>query len=156
MKNKIFKIIFAFFLIITLLPIVYAHFPPTHVYYTLESMRTTDSPITRLCKDREEQVIYGNLGADVPVHFSRFWPQYKLTNLAPTPVSTLEKAKSVARNAGLNYVYIGNVPGHQGETTFCPVCKRALIVRKGYTVTENNLLEGRCPFCKAEIKGVWS
>jgi len=67
MKNKIFKIFFTFFLIITLLPIVYAHFPPTHVYYTLESMRTTDSPISRLCKDREEQVIYGNLGADVPV-----------------------------------------------------------------------------------------
>jgi len=117
----------------------------------LPGLNDSSEEIEKMCLWIKE-----NLGPDTPVHFSRFWPQYKLTNLAPTPVSTLEKAKSVARNAGLNYVYIGNVPGHQGETTFCPVCKRALIVRKGYTVTENNLLEGRCPFCKAEIKGVWS
>ena len=117
----------------------------------LPGLNDSPSEIEKMCLWIKE-----NLGQDTPLHFSRFWPQYKLTNLAPTPVSTLEKAKSVARNAGLNYVYIGNVPGHQGETTFCPVCKQAIIVRKGYTVTENNLLEGRCPFCKAEIEGVWA
>lgn len=96
-----------------------------------------------------------NLGADTPLHFSRFWPMYKLSNSPPTPVSTLENACGIAQRAGLKYVYIGNVPGHSGETTFCPKCKRALIVRIGYNITENNIAEGKCKFCGEKIEGIW-
>src|SRR4030066_2327248 len=74
------------------------------------------------------------LGADTPIHFSRFYPLYKLKTLPPTPVSTLEKARSVAMSAGLEYVYIGNVPGHEGENTFCPNCRKRIIRRIGFMV----------------------
>jgi pyruvate formate lyase activating enzyme len=98
-----------------------------------------------------------NLGADVPVHFSRFWPQYKLTHLSPTPVETLDKAREIAQDVGLNFVYIGNVPGHQGEHTYCPRCKKIVVQRSGYTILENNLSSsGNCKFCQYPIPGVWS
>ena len=97
-----------------------------------------------------------NLGPDVPIHFSRFWPQYKLTNLYPTPVETLEKARGAASNAGLNYVYIGNVPGHEGENTFCAKCKLPIIKRSGYTILANHILNGMCEVCGNGIPGVWS
>lgn len=97
-----------------------------------------------------------NLGAQTPLHFSRFWPMYKLINLAPTPLKTLETAKAAAESAGLKYVYIGNVPGHKGESTFCPVCGRNLIERIGYTIKENNLAQGSCKYCNAKIPGVWA
>ena len=96
-----------------------------------------------------------NLGPDTPLHFSRFWPMYKLTNLSPTPVETLEKAKKIANDAGLKYVYIGNIPGSSAESTFCPVCQKLLIGRSGYTITENNTENGKCKFCNAEIPGIW-
>lgn len=98
-----------------------------------------------------------NLGPDVPLHFSRFWPQYKLTALSPTPVETLDKAREVARDSGLKFVYVGNVPGHTGENTYCPQCSKVVILRRGFTILENNLdLQGNCKFCKYPIPGVWS
>lgn len=111
-----------------------------------------DSPdeIEKMCGWIKE-----NLGVSTPVHFSRFWPMYKLTNLAPTPVATLEAAQSIAKNAGLKYVYIGNVPGHQGETTFCPRCRQPLIIRLGYAITAYNLVGGNCKFCQEKIEGIW-
>ncbi|MDP2938966.1 MAG: AmmeMemoRadiSam system radical SAM enzyme [Candidatus Omnitrophota bacterium] len=100
--------------------------------------------------------IRDNLGVDVPLHFSRFWPLYKLMHLSPTPVSTLEKLREVALKVGLKYVYIGNVPGNIAETTFCPKCGKPLIVRSGYTILENNLdKQGHCKFCKQKIPGIW-
>jgi pyruvate formate lyase activating enzyme len=96
------------------------------------------------------------LGSDTPLHFSRFYPLYKLKNLPPTPVSTLEKARMVALSAGLEYVYIGNVPGHQGENTFCPRCKRLLIQRTGYMVGEVHLRDGKCGYCSKPIPGIWA
>ena len=96
------------------------------------------------------------LGPDTPVHFSRFYPLYKLKSLPATPVSTLEKARSVAMAAGLEYVYIGNVPGHEGENTFCPKCKKMVIRRTGYVVGEVNLKEGKCKFCGRPIAGIWT
>jgi pyruvate formate lyase activating enzyme len=101
------------------------------------------------------QWIATNLGPDVPLHFLRFFPQHKLTNLPPTPVETLEKACAIARESGLNYVYIGNVPGHREENTYCPRCKKMLIKRKGYFVEQMNIKNGRCAFCGKEIAGVW-
>ncbi len=95
------------------------------------------------------------LGPDTPIHFSRFYPLYKLKTLPPTPVSTLEKAREVALSAGLEYVYLGNIPGHAGENTFCPKCKKMIIQRTGYMVGEINLKEGRCRYCGKPIPGIW-
>lgn len=96
-----------------------------------------------------------NLGPNVPLHFSRFYPAYKMRNLPPTPVQTLERAKKIAEKVGLKFVYIGNVPGHPAENTYCPKCKRLLIRRRGYQITEYNLNKGRCKFCGKKIPGVW-
>jgi len=96
------------------------------------------------------------LGPETPIHFSRFYPLYKLRSLPPTPVSTLEKARSIAMSAGLEYVYIGNVPGQEGENTFCPKCKKMVIKRTGYMVGEVNLKEGKCRFCGKPIPGIWA
>ena len=99
--------------------------------------------------------IRDNLGRDVPLHFSRFWPQYKLTGLPATPIETLEEAWKLAKDSGLNYAYIGNVPGHPAEHTYCPSCAKPVIKRSGYVVLENNVVNGRCEFCGAGIAGVW-
>ncbi|MGZ3591958.1 MAG: AmmeMemoRadiSam system radical SAM enzyme [Thermodesulfobacteriota bacterium] len=96
------------------------------------------------------------LGGETPVHFSRFYPLYKLKSLPPTPVSTLEKARSIGLSVGLEYVYIGNVPGHEGENTFCPKCKKMIIKRAGYMVGEINLKEGKCRYCGKPIPGIWT
>ncbi len=96
------------------------------------------------------------LGPDTPIHFSRFYPLYKLRMLPPTPVSTLEKARGVALASGLEYVYIGNVPGHEGEHTFCPKCKKRIIQRTGYMVGEVHLKNGKCKFCGKPIPGIWT
>jgi pyruvate formate lyase activating enzyme len=97
-----------------------------------------------------------DLGADTPIHFSRFYPLYKLKTLPPTPVSTLEKAREVALSAGLEYVYIGNIPGHAGENTFCPKCKKMVIQRTGYMVGEINVKAGKCKYCGKPIPGIWA
>ena len=96
------------------------------------------------------------LGADTPIHFSRFYPLYKLKNLPPTPVSTLEKARAVALSTGLEYVYIGNIPSHEGENTFCPKCKKMIIQRTGYMVGEVHLKAGKCGYCGKPIPGIWT
>ncbi|HHS12159.1 MAG TPA: AmmeMemoRadiSam system radical SAM enzyme [bacterium] len=99
--------------------------------------------------------IRNNLGDDVPLHFSRFYPKYKLKNLPPTPITALEKARNLCLDAGLHYVYIGNVPGHEGENTYCPQCHKMLIQRLGYRIIKNHIQNGRCLHCGNEIAGVW-
>lgn len=96
-----------------------------------------------------------NVGPDVPLYFSAFYPQYKLTGVPPTPVETLEKAYAIAKEEGLNYVYIGNVYGHLKENTYCPRCGKILIKRMGYAIEENNIVDGKCKFCGNKIPGVW-
>ncbi len=100
--------------------------------------------------------VAGELGPDVPLHFTRFHPDYLLPNLPRTPVATLEKAYELGRAAGLRHVYVGNVPGHPGNTTFCPKCRKPVIERSHMFVTANRLVGGRCPACKEPIAGVWS
>lgn len=95
--------------------------------------------------------IVETLGPDTPVHFSRFHPDYELTDLPPTPIDTLEEAMTVAENAGLRYVYCGNVPGHEAESTYCPNCDTLVIERNGFTIQSYNLVEGACPSCGHEI-----
>jgi pyruvate formate lyase activating enzyme len=100
--------------------------------------------------------IKSELGPDTPVHFSRFYPLYKLRNLPPTPVTTLERNRKIALEAGLEYAYIGNVPGHEAERTYCPQCKKLLIFRQGYSIGEVNLNKGKCRFCGKAISGIWT
>ena len=97
-----------------------------------------------------------NLGEDTPLHFSRFFPLYKLLSLSPTPVETLEKARQIALDCGLQYVYIGNLAGHPAENTYCPKCKKAVIERRGYFILQNNIENGKCKFCGEKIAGIWN
>ena len=98
--------------------------------------------------------IRSNLGDSVPLHFSRFFPQFKLKNLPPTPPETLIRARKIAMKEGLKYVYIGNIAYPEGETTWCPGSKEKAIVRQGYFVTANNLKDGACPDGE-KIPGIW-
>ena len=99
--------------------------------------------------------IEAHLGAGTPLHFTRFYPLYRLRNLPPTPVSSLERARDTAREAGLQFVYIGNVPGHEGENTFCPNCGERIINRIGYMVAETRLADAACAACGHPIPGIW-
>lgn len=99
--------------------------------------------------------IMENLGPDVPLHFNRFMPAYRLTHLPATPVRTLEAAHRIARDAGLNFVTIGNVPGHRYNSTFCPGCGEKIIHRAGLTMLSNQIRNGQCRFCNRPIPGVW-
>mgnify|MGYP001040349936 CR=1 FL=1 len=96
-----------------------------------------------------------NLGDDVPLHFLRFMPACKLTKLPYTPVQTLEAARRTAMAAGMKYVYIGNVPGHEGNSMFCPSCGECLIARYHFLVLSYNLDGDKCKFCGYEIPGLW-
>jgi len=107
-------------------------------------------------KVREMAVwIKKNIGPDIPLHFSRFYPKYKLKNLPPTPVSTVEKLRNTALDVGLNFVYIGNVPGHEGENTYCPSCGKLVIGRIGFQITTMRLKNGVCEYCGYKLPGVW-
>ncbi len=99
--------------------------------------------------------IADSLGTEVPVHFSRFHPNYKLTDRPSTPGSTLENARRIAVEEGLKYVYIGNVRGSEHEDTFCPNCGKKIIDRTGYFIESLDIVGGACRFCGAEIDGVW-
>jgi len=112
--------------------------------------------------DRPEQLrdmcrwIRDEVGELVPVHFSRFQPMYLVKNLPPTPVSTLESARRIALEEGLRFVYVGNVPGHEGENTYCPGCHGAVISRSGYRIEAVRLKKGRCAACGTPIPGIWA
>ncbi len=106
-------------------------------------------------KDLEEMAdfIANELGRYVPWHLSAFHPDYKVLDKPPTSIQTLQKAYKIAKEAGLYYVYLGNVPVR--ADTYCPNCQTLLIDRSGYNVITNNLIDGQCPKCKREIEGVW-
>lgn len=98
--------------------------------------------------------IFTDLGCAVPWHVSGYYPAYKFT-APPTPIRTLERAWQIGKDAGLEFVYIGNVPGHRYDNTYCPTCGTLLIQRLGFDVLRNALRDGRCPKCAREIAGVW-
>jgi pyruvate formate lyase activating enzyme len=95
------------------------------------------------------------LGISVPLHFIRFSPSYKMQRLPPTPIETLEAAVAIADKVGLHYVYLGNVPGHERNSTFCPACGARIIHRLHFTVVANDVVDGKCRFCGHPIAGVW-
>ena len=94
------------------------------------------------------------LGPEVPLHFTAFHPDWKMSDLPPTPPSTLTVARRMAMEAGLQYVYTGNVHDTEGGTTFCPSCHAALIERDWYVIRHDDLpANGRCPHCQTLIAG---
>jgi pyruvate formate lyase activating enzyme len=96
------------------------------------------------------------LDPDIPWHISRFHPTYRLTDRGSTSLESLRRARDIGYEAGLKYVYTGNVPGDDGEKTYCHGCKEVLIDRYGFSITKNILQDNRCPHCKAVIPGVWN
>jgi len=99
--------------------------------------------------------ITGEIGPDVPVHFTRFHPDYQLLNLPETPVATLERFRNYAMSKGIHFAYAGNVPGHPGNHTYCPQCGKAVIQRNGFFIEQQDMANGKCKFCGKAIAGVW-
>lgn len=120
------------------------------VNLVIPSINDSTEEIKEMC-----EWIRDSLSPEVPLHFSRFFPAYRLTGISPTPVETLEMAFKTARKAGLHYVTLGNVPGHEYNSTFCPQCSEILIRRVHFSVTENNVRNGKCAFCGHIIPGIW-
>jgi len=121
------------------------------VVLLVPTLNDGEEEIRQMCK-----WIADELGPDVPVHFSRYHPTYKIQNLPPTPERTLVRAHEIARQQGLHFVYLGNVPGHPAESTYCPGCGEVVIGRYGYHITQMNLQDGKCKKCGRAIPGVWS
>jgi pyruvate formate lyase activating enzyme len=96
-----------------------------------------------------------NLDTDIPWHISRFHPSYRLMNVRPTPPESIQTARDIGYEAGLKYVYTGNLPGDDGEKTYCHECKELLVDRFGFYVRKNVIKNNQCPKCKAQIPGVW-
>jgi pyruvate formate lyase activating enzyme len=121
------------------------------VYLVIPTLNDSEREIRDLARWVDK-----NVGRDVPLHFSRFFPTYRLKNLPPTPYETLDRCHKIARAEGLHYVYVGNVPDHPAENTICPRCDRIVIGRRGYDITAYNLSAGKCKFCGNSLPGVWS
>ncbi|HEX9972503.1 MAG TPA: AmmeMemoRadiSam system radical SAM enzyme [bacterium] len=122
------------------------------VYLVIPTLNDDPKELKQMC-----DWIAKELGPNVPIHFSRFHPQYRLKNLPPTPGKTLETARKIALDSGLNFVYIGNIPGHEAENTYCPGCKKIVIQRMGYQIIKQNLkTSGNCEFCGHKIAGIWN
>jgi len=120
------------------------------VYLVIPTLNDSDEEFRGLA-----QWIKANLGADVPLHFTQYHPEYLLKNLPITPVPTLERAKAIADAEGLHFVYIGNVPGHPEQNTYCPKCRKMLVERVGFTASQMLIRKSSCPFCQQPIPGVW-
>ncbi|NCC50135.1 MAG: AmmeMemoRadiSam system radical SAM enzyme [Spartobacteria bacterium] len=116
----------------------------------IPTLNDSDNDIRQLC-----QWIRTYMGRETPLHFSRFFPHYRMRNLPPTPEKTLLRAREIARSEGLDFVYIGNLISEDGENTYCPSCARLLVKRKRYTVLANHIKDGRCAYCDREIYGIW-
>ncbi len=98
--------------------------------------------------------IVDDLGPETPWHISRFHPTYRLTDRPPTPVDTLQKAYDIGHKAGLHYVYMGNVPGQGGESTYCHHCRALLVERTGFSIRRNKIEEDSCPQCRTPVYGI--
>ncbi len=120
------------------------------VYLVVPTLNDSDAEFKELAVWIRE-----NLGSDTSIHFSRFHPQYLLKNLPITPQSTLERAYEISRAEGLKFVYLGNLPGHQAESTYCPSCGKPVIERRGYRIIRNNLEKNLCRHCGTGIPGVF-
>ncbi|HID60849.1 MAG TPA: AmmeMemoRadiSam system radical SAM enzyme [Hadesarchaea archaeon] len=115
-------------------------------YLVIPRENDSQDEIRKFCK-----WVIDKLGPDVPIHFSRFYPHYKMTDRESTPIMTLERAMSIAKGESIHHVYIGNVPGHEGDNTYCPKCGELLIERCGFDIIQWRLKDHRCPKCYTKI-----
>jgi len=120
------------------------------VVLLVPTLNDSDKEITELC-----QWVKQELGPDVPLHFTRYYPTYKIKNIPPTPVATVERAYEIATKTGLRFAYVGNVPGHPKENTFCPKCGKLIINRVASHADPSGLKAGACKSCGSPIPGVW-
>ena len=120
------------------------------VYLAIPTLNDSEGELRALA-----QWIRSSLGREVPLHFSRFHPDYQLRELPPTPIETLERAREIALAEGLHYVYIGNVPGHPAQNTYCPGCGKPLVERAGLTASRVQIRNSACPYCAHAIPGIW-
>lgn len=123
-----------------------------HIEITTLAIPTVNDADTALRGIAER--IVNELGRNVPWHVTGYYPAYKFT-APPTPIRTLERAWQIGKDAELNFVYIGNVPGHRYDNTNCPGCGALLIERLGFDVLLNTIRHGRCPQCEQRVAGVW-
>ncbi|MEA3254589.1 MAG: AmmeMemoRadiSam system radical SAM enzyme [Candidatus Altiarchaeota archaeon] len=100
------------------------------------------------------EFIRNELGEETPWHISRFYPQYKLKHLPQTDMEVIHKARKIGLDAGLRYVYAGNLPGDSGENTYCFNCNELLVKRYAFSILENKIVDSKCPVCGAKIDGV--
>ncbi len=139
------------------------HEPEIEFYATMDAANvdlkgfTKDFYVKYCAGELQRQLaewIFRELGPDVPLHFSAFHPDWKMKDIPPTPPATLTRARKLAREAGLHYVYTGNVHDRAGGTTFCPACHEPLIVRDWYEIPAYRLTDdGHCPHCGAAVAG---
>jgi len=148
--------------------IKYAHIPSEEpIFRTLQIMKEhkvhieiTDLIVPKVGDSIEDarkliRWVVENLGEDVPMHFLRFYPAYRMLDFPITPTETLEKIIEVAKEEGVKYAYIGNIPGHKYENTYCPYCGELLIERYGFDILKNKIKNGKCPKCGKKISGVF-
>jgi pyruvate formate lyase activating enzyme len=121
------------------------------VYLVIPTLNDRGEDIRNMCRWLVKEV-----GPDIPLHFSRFYPMYLIKNLPPTPISTLENLRAIALEEGVHYAYMGNVPGHEGENTYCPRCRSVVIERFGMQVKSISLSKGACRTCHNPIPGIWA
>jgi len=117
----------------------------------IPTLNDSDNDLQNLCK-----WIKSDMGADTPLHFSRFHPDYMMRNLPPTSSDTLKKAYDIARAEGLLFVYIGNIAVENTSNTYCPSCGKLLVERAGYHIRQNHVHNGTCSFCSYKIYGRWN
>ncbi len=110
----------------------------------------SDEEIARMC-----DWILTHLGDSVPLHFTAFFPTFKLQDHGPTPPETLDRARKIALKAGINFCYVGNVHNPKAQTTFCPTCHKPLIERNWHQINSNAIQNGACLYCGTKIAGVW-
>ncbi len=116
----------------------------------IPTLNDKDADIRDLCR-----WVARNMGKETPLHFSRFFPHYRMKNLPPTPAATLDRAREIAKAEGLYHVYVGNIIRRGAENTHCHACGRLLVERRRYTILQNSVSGGRCPECNTEVYGIW-
>jgi pyruvate formate lyase activating enzyme len=116
----------------------------------IPGLNDSDSEIRVLC-----EWVASELGTYIPLHFTAFHPDNRLRETPRTPLSTLKRARRIALETGLNFVYLGNVTDPEGSTTFCPGCGQTLVERARYKVFTNNLIHGSCSRCDTVLPGRW-
>ncbi|MBI5091753.1 MAG: AmmeMemoRadiSam system radical SAM enzyme [Candidatus Hydrogenedentes bacterium] len=115
------------------------------------TLNDSDDDLRNLCR-----WIVENLGRETPLHFSRFFPLYRMDHLPPTPAATLARAREIAGSEGLFHVYIGNIETAGAEDTYCSSCGRKLVERRQYTILKDDVADGACPYCSTKVHGLWN